>query len=155
MSPEVIAAIVTGVLGLATGLLVGFKDEILMALRQSERDLTGLWTGTGGDIEVPPHLKYQHKLEYTIRFQLKQSGRRLSGEGTVESDRCLTQRFKGVLYDNDTIIGEYCNTDAASVDRGVVVMTVMGTGKDITGFFLGTRMRETGTAFARIELKKQ
>lgn len=63
--------------------------------------------------------------------------------------------LKGTLFNNDTIIADYLNTDTNTVDRGTVLMTVLGTGKDITGYFLGTRMSESGTAFGRIELKKQ
>jgi hypothetical protein len=150
----VLPACITGGLGLLSGLLVGYKDEIKGLLARTTRRVAGTWAGKAHDVQIPGLLHYEHPLQYEVTCHIKQRGRRVTGHFVAISDRTSHITIKGRLQ-GDYIIGEYRNDDNTTTDEGVAVIQFLGTGRDLRGFFIGRRIRDQGIAVGHVAMKKQ
>jgi hypothetical protein len=135
-------------------LLVGYKDQIQDLLGRSKRKISGVWVGRSFDVEVPGLLQYQMKLEYKLRCEINQTGKRITGDIWIEADRVSRIDVKGHFKDTDYIFVNYKNKDKNTADYGYGVFRLMGTGDVIKGFFIGRRMREEGIVIAYVEVTK-
>lgn len=152
---EIVAAIITGILGILAGLLVGYKDEIVILFTSTKRSVHGKWRGSGTDVSVPPHVVYSKPRTYDIACELKQTGTLVTGVLTVsDSTRMDVMAFRGVLSGDEYIVGEYVNNDPNIKNRGQVLLQLRGDGDSLVGFFLSVRMLEPGLGFGSIELER-
>ncbi len=155
MNDTILAAVITGFFGLLGGLLIGYKDEIQSRMGKSKRNVTGIWTGTAFDVEISELLKYDFRLEYNLRCELKQKGKRVVGDIWVESDRFSKISIEGKFKDDDYIVVDYENTDRSTADYGVGFFRFLGTGTELKGLFIGRSIREEGIFLAYAEIQKK
>ncbi|MEJ1396358.1 MAG: hypothetical protein RPU52_02355 [Candidatus Sedimenticola sp. (ex Thyasira tokunagai)] len=150
----IVAALITGILGIIGGLLVGYREEVVGFFTRKVRSIEGVWSGTAYDIPIPGHLQYSHPLKYEVTAKITQHGKRVKVALTSKSDRTNHITVKGVL-EGDYLNSSYKNDDKNIIDYGSSLIKLLGTGKDMKGYFLGRRMREEGVVFGYAELFKE
>ena len=151
---DIVAACITGALGLLAGVLVGYKDEILRRFTSAKRSVTGTWRGRGNDISVPPEIIYAAPRNYSLTCQLKQIGTGVTGTMTInESTRTDIVKLAAVLS-GDYVVGKYVNVDPNVVHYGQAILQLKGDGKSLVGFYLSVRIREAGMGFGSIEMER-
>ena len=153
-SATIIAALITGIFGVIGGLLVGYREQVVGFLTRKVRSIEGVWSGTAYDIPIPGHLQYSHPLKYEVTVKITQHGKRVKVSLISKSDRNNHITVKGSL-EGDYLHSSYKNDDKDIVDYGSSLIQLLGTGKDLKGYFLGRRMREEGVVFGYVELFKE
>jgi hypothetical protein len=149
----IVAALITGFLGLVSGVLVAYRDELKEVFSAAARPVAGLWVGEANDIEVPGQKPYDVSLEYELRCEINQRGRSITGKVFADSDAHEGITLRGKLRGN-YLVGEYQNDDPNALDWGAFLLFLSGTGNELTGHYLGMRMREDGVVFGRMTLRR-
>jgi hypothetical protein len=151
---RIVAALVSGGLGLVGGLATGYKDELRSIFTRSKRTIAGAWIGTAVDKEIPGLLEYAQVLQYQVRCELKHRGERITGDVWVEADTKYRLKVVGRVEDSTYVFAEYHNRDSNTTDRGYVLLKLAGTGDRLSGLLLGRGMREDGVALVEVKLAR-
>lgn len=146
-------AITTSLCGLVTGLAVGYKDELRSFLSRGTRRVDGVWRGTGKDIQLADLPPLKHPESYTIDCTFKQRGTRVTAQHIARGELTYHTTMSGTLR-GDFLQLNYTFDDSNSTGGGVMLLELIGTGKELRGCFLGQRQREHGIVFGTIHLIK-
>jgi hypothetical protein len=152
---DIIAAIVGAVLG---AVFATFQDDLRNWFGSTDRRLSGLWHGTASDVSVPGHLEYEAPLSYEVQMKLDRRGRRIRGTVTIKTSQPLgvtEAKMQGLYVMGDFVALSYRLTDADASHFGVVILQALGTGRQMSGFFLSKKLLEQRIGFGRVELTKQ
>jgi hypothetical protein len=146
-------ALIGGIFGVISTLLTVYKEEIIGFFNPNGR-FKGQWEGSGRDIVIPGLLEYRLPEEYEFIFDLKQRGKRVSGEFYLKSEP-LKRRFKILqgTVDGEFLTAIYKHKDRHCASFGSLVFRIDGKAKSITGFFLGRQHEDVGFVFGNITLK--
>ncbi|HEX8457963.1 MAG TPA: hypothetical protein VF656_11750 [Pyrinomonadaceae bacterium] len=157
MSPEVNAAIITGILGLLGIFVTLYRDEFGNLLRKRRRNIRGLWVGEGNDLEVPPQLTYSISQRYDVSFKMKQSGNRISSEVVIslkDRSKHWEAEAEGGFISDSYIHVEYHITVEGALHFGTVILKISDLGDEMTGYYLAKRVVQEGIVFGQVRLAK-
>jgi hypothetical protein len=157
MDPQIVAAIITGIFGLITGILVAKSDSISLRFLNSERTLKPNWRGFAQRVAIENEqcsLKEQMKCE----LMLHQRGRRVSGTMKTEvkdsSGKMTTfiYQFKGRME------GDYIHCELLPEDKHLsrirkALFVVHSSGERMNGVFIGSRASEERIVLGRYRLE--
>ena len=144
MDSQIIAALITGVFGLITGIAVSKADSINLNFLGKERKLKRSWRGFTQRIAIENdscHLAGKHK----CKILLKQRGRKISGEMQTESENSQGQtRIYEYLIKKGVFEGDYLTLTLESKDKNMYrirqhIFYVHTSGTLLQGFFTGNR----------------
>ena len=155
MNETIIGAIISSTAGLV-GVFVGvFKDEIIGYFQKSNRKLTGHWSGSAEDIDVPGVIEYDKKELYQLNVRIKQKGRTLKGIANIDTDtRHTTHKVSGKMVSDELAELTYRLEVEGSIHSGRMMLRVNGVADKLEGYFLAKRAYEFGHVFGVIKLKK-
>jgi hypothetical protein len=157
MSPEVKAAIITGILGLLGIIVTLYRDELGSLLSKRRRNIQGLWVGEGNDVEVPPDLTYSISQQYDTSFKIKQSGNRFSCHIVIslkDRSKHWEAEAEGAFISDSYIHIEYHITVEGSLHFGAVILKINELGDEMSGYYLAKRVVHDGVVFGQVRLVK-
>lgn len=147
------AAIVTGSFGVVSTSLAVFKDEIIAMIKPNSHRFEGHWEGDGHDIEIEG-IKLPKRDDYEFVFDLKQTGRRVSGQFYVKNEPTRCFLIKRGRIEGDFFAADYKHKDTRKVNFGNLFFYIYGGSDSASGYFLGRQQKECGIVFGSMNLKR-
>lgn len=132
-----------------------YKDEIIAILSPSKRKLTGWWEGRGKDIYLPELVGSKDRnLDYSVKVELKQKGKRITGVALITADINFKISLKGKFINDDYFYLEWTYSEKIVNGFGYSVCRVLSIGDQIEATTLFSRLRSDGIALNRLLLVK-